>query len=205
MSSRSSSLRSQKGRFTKGPSTDERVFAVPRPRRQITSRQERSWLSSVFFIGSQAKDRTEIDTARVYSSATFFSWIVVALCSITKVILWVLIFLLLKNLILGDGVTLFVKTANSCIKQSESSCYERMTDAFFPHHKSFGWISFRVDTADYAQSLVAIEFAVHLNNPVVLLGATITTAMTGLFLSYIHTFLSSTANMARGAALQALN
>ena len=197
--------RGQKGRFVKGASIDEDGFAVPRPRREITSRQERSWMSSVFFIGSQAKDRTEIDTARVYSSATFFCWIVVALYAITKVILWVLTFLLLKNLILGDGVALFVKTANSCIKQSEGSCYARMNDAFFPLHKTFAWVNFRVDTADYAQSLLAIELAVHLNNPVVLLGATVTTAMTGLFLSYIHTFLSSTANMARGAALQALN
>ena len=204
MSARSIS-RGQKGRFVKGPSIDEDGFAVPRPRREIIPRQERSWMSSVFFIGSQAKDRTEIDTTRVYSAATFFSWIVVALCAITKVILWVLIFLTLKNLILGDGVTLFVKTANSCIKQSEGSCYAKMTDAFFPLHKTFAWISFRVDTADYAHSLLAGEFAVHLNNPVVLLGATVTTAMTGLFLSYIHTFLSSTANIARRVALQALN
>lgn len=209
MSRRSSSTRGEKGRFTKGPSTEQDVFAVPRAHREIIPRQERSWVSSVFFTvftGIQAKDQTEIDKANIYSSAKFFFWIVVVFCGITRFILWILLFLLLKNLILGDGVTIFVKTARDCVKLNEISCYERMNMAFFPYSKSFAWISFKMNATDlYARSLLAMEFALHLNNPVVLLGATITTAMTGLFLSYIHTFLSSTAKMARGAGHYALN
>ena len=81
-----------------------------------------------------------------------------------------------------------------------------MTDAFFPPSKSFAWVTFRVTTTDlYSQSLVGIEFAVHLNNPVVLFAATMTTAITSWFLGYIHTFLRDTANIARGTGPQPLN
>lgn len=137
-----------------------------------------------------------MDKARLYSRATFFSWIVAALCAITKVILWLLIFLLLKNLILGDGVTMFVETLDGCIKQSESSCYKRMIDAFFPDDMSFAWVTFRMKNPNHSQSFMAIEFAVHLNNPVFLFVATMDTAITCWFLGYINTFLRDTANIA---------
>jgi len=211
-----STTRGQDGRWVKpfidGKDSDEKRSLSGPKRRGVASKErsahlQESPLKAIFFPwSSQINDSRGIEAtaSRVYSHAVVFSWIVVALRIITRIIFWIIAFFFLKNIIQSDAILLAINTAGNCLTDSTDSCISKLGKQFFPENETTKQrtISFKLAASGLAeaQTIYQIEFPLFINHPLVLLIAAIATEMVYWILGYIHSLLMDVTDAAYAAA-----
>lgn len=192
-----------KGRWTTAnkegaPQSD--FFARPAPRRLVFTPNKEPQLTNLFFkpIKEEPVDPdTQANTVR--SAAKAGAGLTGFLHLATKVFIWLVALLLIRNIFRGDGI-LLLRTIGICLVDGAVPCDKRLNLAFFPltevakqRHMDFT-IHNEANPEVVPTPFLSIPLA--FDNTLVLIGLGLTSLLKLWTLTYFHGLMISTVNTA---------
>ena len=188
--------------YTETEGQQER-FATPAPRRivpsQATASEDKFSLDHLLgtWIAKARRPSEGEPTAKwVHACVLTIYWLVSLLVVATRLIFWVIFFLLFRSLLRDNTLALLAATARSCFEGGELSCYAKFQQAFYSQEATAACprLMLQISEEDRANSATLYELAVSLcfGHLAFLFVAAIVTGTAWLLLSCAQRLMSET-------------